>query len=783
MYLNNNTSSENINGKEGQAPQNNLVEYALQYQEMGFFILPLIPGKKSPYVPWKDRRDKRPTKEEIKFWWKKYPNAQIGMATGEYSGVEVVDFDDSLNSMPHFKSMVCDIPDTYGVTTGRLEGGQHVYFKHAGALLKNISKPKDREGRTIDVDLRTTGGIVVLPPSIHKSGKTYQWGNLNPLEMDDWQDELQEMPKEMLVFFETASGLNGSDDNKESASLDIDQILSGLSDGERDTKLFRYCCRLRSKNLRYEESKLMVLNLASNCKPPLPEKEAIQKLDQAWAYDPGFVTAMEQAPLPLEREIEKADPYPINALGKTIGDAARIMNLAIQAPDALCAHAALGFATHSVQGHANVVIDGRIHPLNEFFLSIGARSSRKTECDSKAGRLHKEFQKQLLATYQNNLSAFWDEKEAYAGEKKKILDDKKKTLSEKNASLEELRKHEPIAPYEPLIIFSDPTVEGIHSLFLRGTPSKYLCADEGGQVSGGHSMTTEKKTYTATTYSKYWDGAPIDRVRGGDGSSVLYGRRLSIHLMMQDKIAAEFFNDEIMRNQGLLSRFLCSFPESLAGQRHYQPWDVSDTPEMQRYYQQIQRNLSEPLPLRVDEKTGDLLNELEPRTVTLEDNAKQAWINAYEVIEAGSGKGRVFESIEGFAGKANNHIVRLAGIMALFDDTTRKTIPKGYVDNAIILMEYYLNERLRLTKMAEPNLSLEQAKTLLNWITDKGLKNVTLPDVYQLGPSHFRNKKQAQDSILILEAHSWLMKVKEGGLSELTGKKSNDTWRVNDGKI
>lgn len=488
-------------------------------------------------------------------------------------------------------------------------------------------------------------------------------------------------------------------------------------------------------------------------------------------------------PLPLERIIEGSDPYPLDALGEIIGNAARIMNKVIQAPDGLCAHAVLGFATHSIQGIANVNIDGRIIPLNEFFLSIGSRSARKTECDSKAGQFHKNFQKQLLSEYQTIRSAYLDEKEVYSEEKKKILNDKKKTLSEKNTAFEELRKHEPKGPYEPLIIFSDPTIEGIHRLFLMGTPSKYLCADEGGQVSGGHSMTAEKKTYTATTYSKYWDGAPIDRVRGGDGASVLYGRRLSMHLMMQDKIAAEFFNDEIMRNQGLLSRFLCSYPESLAGQRHYQAKDVSNTPEMERYYQQIQRNLKEPLPLRVDEKTGDLLNELEPRTITLEDTAKQAWIIAYEAIEVESGKGREFESIEGFAGKAGNHIIRLAGIMALFDDITRKTISKPYIDNAITLMEYYLNERLRLTKMAEPNLELEQAKTLLKWIKEKGLKGVTLPDVYQLGPSRIRNKNQAQTSVKILENHHWLIKKDDGGISQLTGKKSNEAYEVNDGEI
>jgi len=488
-------------------------------------------------------------------------------------------------------------------------------------------------------------------------------------------------------------------------------------------------------------------------------------------------------PLPLERELEKSEPYPLKALGEIIGAAADIMNKAIQAPDGLCAHAVLGFATHAVQGHANVIIDGRIIPLNEFYLSIGSRSARKSECDSKAGYVHKEIQKALLNQHKADRKAFQDEQDAYKTEKEKILREKKKSLSEKNEALAELRKQEPKAPHEPLIMFSDPTTQGIHGLFLNGTPSKYLCADEGGQVSGGHSMKAEEKTYTATTFSKWWDGAPIDRVRGGDGSSVLYGRRLSMHLMMQDKIAAEFFNDDVLRNQGYMSRNLIIYPESLAGQRHYQSYNVADTPEMKKFYEQVQKILETPLPLKIDEDSGLTINELEPRIIYLENDAKTAWVNAYEAIESESGKDRKFESIEGFAGKASNHIIRLAGIMALFDDINRKSIPKRYINNAVELMEYYLNERLRLTKMAEPNHGIEQAKTLLKWIQKKGLKVITLPDVYQLGPSRFRNKQQAQDSIGILINHFWLSMIDGGGISEITGKKSNNIWSINHGKI
>jgi len=487
-------------------------------------------------------------------------------------------------------------------------------------------------------------------------------------------------------------------------------------------------------------------------------------------------------PLPLERDIEKPEPYPLAALGDTLSMAAKALFENVQAPDGICAHAVLGFATHAVQGHAIVVVDGRAYPLNNNFLSIASRSARKSEVDRQAGMVHSEIQKKLLEEYAQFRAAYEDNKEVYKKARDAVMNDKKTTLTEKNDALSELRRTMPKPPYVPLMVFSDPTVQGIHKMFEAGTPSKYLCADEGGQISGGHSMRAEEKTYTATIYSKYWDGAPIPRVRGGDGVSVLYGVRLSMHLMMQDKVAAAFFNDDVMRDQGLISRFLITYPLSLTGTRRYIETNVSEAPGMWAFYERIREILSAPLPLRIDEESGEALNELEPRTIYLDEDAKRLWIEAYGDIEAASGKGRPFESIEGFAGKSANHMIRLAGVMAMFDDIDRKTIPKQYMENAIALIEYYLNERMRVSGMAAPNLEIENAKTLLSWIQERGLQVVTLPDVYQFGPNRFRHKSQAEAVARTLENHRWLIPT-SGVTSDLSNKKSNNAWMVNNAEI
>jgi hypothetical protein len=484
-------------------------------------------------------------------------------------------------------------------------------------------------------------------------------------------------------------------------------------------------------------------------------------------------------PLPLERAVNNSEPYPLEALGSTLELAASDLYTVVQAADGICAHGILGFATHAVQGFANVAVDGRTYPLNNNFLSIASRSARKSEVDRKAGLVHREIEKKLLEEYQRALDVYRDESEIYKTERDKITKDKGATMPEKNDALAKLREKEPKPPLNPLLVFSDPTVQGMYKLFKGGTPSKYLCADEGGQISGGHSMKHNEKMYSSTVYSKYWDGDSIPRIRGGDGASCLEGVRLSMHLMMQDNVAANFFNDGCMRDQGLISRFLVTYPSSLVGSRGYKAEDVAKSPGMLAFYEHVRKILSEPLPLRIDEETGQPRNELEPRSIHLEEDAKQLWVEAYEGIEAASGKGRRFESIEGFAGKAPNHMIRLAGVMALFDDIHRETVPVQYMENAITLVQYYLNERLRISAMASPDLEIENAKILLAWIQKKDLRFVTLPDIYQSGPNRFRNKKQAAAAASTLENHHWLIKKESGVVSELSGKKSNAAWKVN----
>lgn len=173
----------------------NLLNDALEYEKIGWFVLPADPVKKKPLVMWAHRREQRPEQDEIRGWWKKFPDARIAIATGTYSGFDAVDVDGP-EALEKLSAICGGVPGTIYQATGREEGGRHLLFKHNGHGLRPY-----QDGA---LDLRTTGSIIIVAPSPHKSGKKYTWGHINPLE--DGLDDLADWPPELVEYFRSVSG-------------------------------------------------------------------------------------------------------------------------------------------------------------------------------------------------------------------------------------------------------------------------------------------------------------------------------------------------------------------------------------------------------------------------------------------------------------------------------------------------------------------------------------------------------------------------------------------------
>ena len=499
---------------------------------------------------------------------------------------------------------------------------------------------------------------------------------------------------------------------------------------------------------------------------PLLDPKAFESLYGDESDEAGW-----QEKQPLCRSLPEPDPYPVDALGDILGGAVEAMSEVIQAPKAICANSILASATLAIQGHVDVVIDGRIRPASNFFISIGESGERKSAVDHQALKPHYDYQEELRITHKEELKVYHRETEAYKKAKDDMLK-KNKVYDEKLRALENLGD-EPISPLRPFIVSEEPTYEGLVKSLELGQASQGLFSDEGGRFIGGHGMNSDNALKTASGLSGLWDGKHISRVRAGDGSSLLVGRRLSLHLMVQPNIAQMILSNRMLMEQGLLSRCLCVYPKSTAGTRKYKSIDLTNSQAMQAFHDKISEILHSPY------TTGNAENELQPRQVELDSHAKETWQMFHNKVEEQLSSFGQLASIKGLGNKAPEHALRVATVLAGVDTpriSNFSKISNGYIRNSTILIQYYLGEALRSFNSGVADPILQEANKLLEWLRTENKKVVTLSEVYQYGPNSIRDARKARNLMEILVEHGYALPLING--VEFEGKVRREAYEV-----
>ena len=236
--------------------------------------------------------------------------------------------------------------------------------------------------------------------------------------------------------------------------------------------------------------------------------------------------------LPLQRSMPEPLEFPLQAL-MGLEPVVTAIQETVQAPFALCANSVLAAACLALQGHADILLPiGEPKPLSLYFITIALSGERKSAADAFALKAIMEQEQILKEEHQALLPSWRNNKDVWEKARQIILNTKKISYEEKRRKLEDLGP-EPKEPLKPLLTFPEPTYSGLHKYLERGQPSVGVFSSEGGQFIGGHAMKDENKMETAAGFNSFWDGTPPKRVRSGDGTSSLYGRRLSMHLMAQ----------------------------------------------------------------------------------------------------------------------------------------------------------------------------------------------------------------------------------------------------------
>lgn len=266
------------------APQGNpLLDAALSYAARGWAVLPLhtpVGGVRPcscgradcPSVGKHPRTehglaDVTTDQEVITAWWRRWPDANVGIVTGGVSGIDVVDVDPRHGgdkTLADLQKVHGQLADTVEAATGG--GGVHYYFGHSPGL-------RCRTGFSPGLDFKTDGGYVVAPPSLHESGEAYSW-NRHPDEI-----ELASLPAWSHDLVRVREGDQGT----------VRHVShnGAIPEGKRNDYLCSVAGTLRRRDMSADaiEAALLTENSA-RCSPPLDEHEVLKIARSIRRYEP-----------------------------------------------------------------------------------------------------------------------------------------------------------------------------------------------------------------------------------------------------------------------------------------------------------------------------------------------------------------------------------------------------------------------------------------------------------------------------------------------------------------
>ena len=253
----------------------NKVPFAEKYLGMGFGLIPLISTKtgekNSGKTPARKGFLNNPIKsrEVAQSWWAD-KDFNIGIVTGEQSGVVVLDidhpeiFDQFLTKHPECRNTLIVRRDNAP------EWRCHYYFKLETYVPESKTIQSTGWG-----DILSNGKYVVAPPSLHYSGGVY--AIVNDVEPLPFQEEYM------------ADLLWAPQQKKKKAAKEKDIAIanfeSGIPEGERNTTLFNRIQRMRNQGYSRKEAEEAALEFCQKCTPPYDESEAMRTVGSVYDYN------------------------------------------------------------------------------------------------------------------------------------------------------------------------------------------------------------------------------------------------------------------------------------------------------------------------------------------------------------------------------------------------------------------------------------------------------------------------------------------------------------------
>lgn len=276
-----------------------LAEAAERYASMGWAVFPLRPRGKEPRTK-NGVKDACADVEQVRAFWARYPDSNIGIAMGEPSGgIVAIDADvdpeagkDGVDTISEWERAHGELPETACSLTGR--DGYHMLYRMDGV--------RNSVNADAAVDIRSTGGYIVAPPSVHPTGRRYAW------ECDPSEYPVADADDNVRAFVASVQPAHGARSERVSAK-------DAPKEGGRNDALYRMACSLQAQEWDDDAIAHAIRTYnADRCEPPLPAAEVDRLIESALSKPKGRSAA-------LSRQADESageDPEDVPAL--TVND-------------------------------------------------------------------------------------------------------------------------------------------------------------------------------------------------------------------------------------------------------------------------------------------------------------------------------------------------------------------------------------------------------------------------------------------------------------------------------
>ena len=714
-----------------------LLNAALEYTRRGKLVFPCGMDKK-PLVKGGFKAASL-NAIQIKEWWQRWPDAMIGMPTGQVNGVLAIDCDGE-TGVSNFLSL-CDqdgvVPDTtWQITPG---GGRHYLFSMP---VQDIRCSTSQLAQAVDI--RATGGYIICAPSRREDGKSYEWQETS--QISPLPEPLLERLLKLKKVKSVPKRLNPAPAAYVRKALEEEiSRVKFASEGERNTILNNAAFSLgqfvgaKLLDQAFVENELLIA--VEQC--DLPQNEALRTIQsgvKAGILEPRVIPEKPiraNAQVSTGKEVEW--PEPVNfatfnlpqmkpeMLPPILGDYCAALSEEKQTPLELAACMSLVTLATAAQSSFKIRIRGDYcETLNLYALCPLEPANRKTAIVSACSEPLLAWEEEQAKRIEPEIKRLKSEKQtierAIEGRRTKAIKARDMTgIQQLQSEINEFETHIPNIPNIPRILADNTTPEALAALMEQMGGCISIMSGEGGIfdiLAGMYSQGIPN----LDLFLKGHCGEAF-RVDRRMAPPILLNRPLiSLGISPQPVTLIDRSASKIFRRRGLDGRFLYFMPESILGRRKLEPVPM-DSAIKKRFHAKIHSLL----PVEIQGEKPEQI------PLELDTNAYKVWLDFAGEVEKELVPGGGFEGMNDWGGKLPGAVARICGLfhLASHEKAWEMKIEPQTMRLAVELGRFLTEHAKAAYALMGADEKIEAAKRVLAWIKRIGKNSFSIRDCQQ----------------------------------------------------